>query len=393
MNNNDGICMSKIDNMKVLHINCNYLTTALHQIMIQKLDILGVENTVFVPTSDVSNSVIDYTNENTIVSECFTRKDRLFYFGKQTKILNSVESNVKNINEYNCIHAYTLFTDGNVAMRLSKKYNIPYVVAIRDTDMNVFLKYRKHLMPLALKILKNASAIFFLSKSYKEQIINNYIFKNIKDEIEKKSYIIPNGIDDFWHKNNYYKENYKVNAKHLKIIYIGRISVRKNISTTIKALNILRNEGVKVEFTIIGNIDDMSEYDKIKNVEYVKYLSVMPKEKLLNYYRNNDIFIMPSHRETFGLVYAEAMSQGVPVIYTKGQGFDGQFDEGIVGFHVSDKKPLEIVDAINKILNNYETISHNASIKSEIFNWKEIAKKYRDIYIKILGEKNENKSK
>lgn len=40
---------------------------------------------------------------------------------------------------------------------------------------------------------------------------------------------------------------------------------------------------------------------------------------------------MPSHKETFGLVYAEAMSQGLPIIYTKNQGFDGQFPDGYVG--------------------------------------------------------------
>ena len=37
-------------------------------------------------------------------------------------------------------------------------------------------------------------------------------------------------------------------------------------------------------------------------------------------YRENDIYVMPSIIETFGLVYAEAMSQGLPVIYTRGQG-------------------------------------------------------------------------
>ena len=43
---------------------------------------------------------------------------------------------------------------------------------------------------------------------------------------------------------------------------------------------------------------------------------------------------MTSLGESFGLTYAEAMSQGVPVIYSKGQGFDGQFKEGVVGYHV-----------------------------------------------------------
>jgi len=43
---------------------------------------------------------------------------------------------------------------------------------------------------------------------------------------------------------------------------------------------------------------------------------------------------MPSITETFGLVYAEALSQGLPVLYTRGQGFDRQFEEGEVGYAV-----------------------------------------------------------
>ena len=55
---------------------------------------------------------------------------------------------------------------------------------------------------------------------------------------------------------------------------------------------------------------------------------------------------MLSIMETFGLVYAEAMSQGLPIIYTKGQGFDEQFDEGKVGYHADCFNIEEIVKRI-----------------------------------------------
>ena len=69
---------------------------------------------------------------------------------------------------------------------------------------------------------------------------------------------------------------------------------------------------------------------------------------------------MPSKTETFGLVYAEAMSQGLPVIYTRGQGFDGQFEEGEVGYSVDCKDKKEISMKIIDIINNYDVISRNA---------------------------------
>ena len=47
------------------------------------------------------------------------------------------------------------------------------------------------------------------------------------------------------------------------------------------------------------------------------------KSELLGIYRSSSIFIMPSTGETFGLVYIEALSQSLPVIYTKGDGVYG----------------------------------------------------------------------
>ena len=52
---------------------------------------------------------------------------------------------------------------------------------------------------------------------------------------------------------------------------------------------------------------------------------------------------MPSFPETFGLVYVEAMSQGLPIIYTKGQGIDGYFEDGKVGYPVNTKDSNDIV--------------------------------------------------
>ena len=76
------------------------------------------------------------------------------------------------------IHAYTLFTDGNVARTLSKKYGVPYVVAIRDTDVNDFFRYRPYLIKLGSQIMKDASAVFFLSESYKRIVLEKYVPSN-----------------------------------------------------------------------------------------------------------------------------------------------------------------------------------------------------------------------
>ena len=96
---------------------------------------------------------------------------------------------------------------------------------------------------------------------------------------------------------------------------------------------------------------------------------------------------MPSITETFGLTYVEAMSQGLPVIYSKGQGFDGRFKEGHIGYHVRSKDTKDIANKIIGITKNYKTISENCTKESLLFNWNEISTEYKEIYKDILHNK------
>ena len=365
--------------MRLLHINCNYIGTTLHQLMIESLNDIGYENTVFVPVYDKKLSVIK-PNNNVIVSECFKKWDRLFFDYKQRKILKSLESIIE-VKNFNLIHAYTLFTDGNCARNLFKKYRIPYVVAVRNTDVNTFFHLRPHLRNRGVKIMLDAESVFFLSESYMNQVFEKYIPNKYYNEIRKKSHIIPNGIDDFWFLN---KPNCDNKIKNIiKLIYAGRIDSNKNIITTQKAMAILNKRGYKVSLTIVGKVADKKVFNRIVNDKNTEYLPAQTKELLLELYRKHNIFIMPSFKETFGLVYVEALSQGLPIIYSKGQGFDNQFPEGTVGYHVAANDARDVADGIEKIINKFYEISKNTISYSKKFNWKEISLKYDEIYKKI----------
>ena len=95
---------------------------------------------------------------------------------------------------------------------------------------------------------------------------------------------------------------------------------------------------------------------------------------------------MPSIRESFGRVYAEAMTQGLPVIFTRGQGFDGLFEDGAVGYAVNPLDYEEIADAIEKISNRYEEMSKNCVEKCKLFDWTAIAKKLEGMYRFAFGK-------
>ena len=93
---------------------------------------------------------------------------------------------------------------------------------------------------------------------------------------------------------------------------------------------------------------------------------------------------MLSKYETFGLVYAEALSQGLPVIYTQNQGFDGFFQNGEVGYATCHSNLEIICQSIKRTIENYDLITDNISKNNlNMFNWNEIAKNYLTIYNSI----------
>ena len=374
----------------VLQIANGYFSNQLFYNLFQNLEDKGINNHVYVPMNK-NDSQAPKTEDIPLgicVSKRFSDIDRILFFRKQYIMFKDVENRM-NLNEIELCHAHTVFANGYIAYKLKQKYNIPYVVAVRNTDINVFFKNMIHLRNIGLRILSNATAVIFLSKSYKDQLFKKYIPSKLKDIIEQKSFIIPNGIDDFWHDNAYYDKKYesvleRIRRKQIKLIYAGVIDNNKNLELSCEAVEQLKKRGWKVEFSVVGRIKEHKVYDSIK--DKVVYMQPVSKDKLIDLYRAADIFIMPSHTESFGLVYAEAMSQGLPVVYTIGQGFDEQFPEGTVGYHVNSRSIEDLVCTVEKIAHEYERISRNTLVEFKRYQWKCIANDYLKIYGDITKE-------
>ena len=145
-----------------------------------------------------------------------------------------------------------------------------------------------------------------------------------------------------------------------------------------------------ITYTVVGKIKNKKIYNYLCKNKRFNYLGIMDKEELINVYKDADIFVMPSINETFGLVYAEAMSQGVPVLYTKNQGFDGQFDEGVVGYSIECTSVKDIQKKIEMIIKNYSTINVNCIELVKNYSWSRIEEIYRGIYEEVLEKVSNN---
>ncbi|WP_339316206.1 glycosyltransferase family 4 protein [Oceanobacillus sp. FSL W7-1304] len=369
--------------MKILHINSYFNGSKFYKNLYDKQVQNGLDISVYVPVPSTNNLNAGDLGEYTIVSANHNKFDRFLFQIKHYKILKDIVKKIE-VDRFSILHAHSLFSNGSIALKLKQKYNVPYIVAVRNTDVNFFFKKMPHLRNLGIKILKEADGIVLLSESYKNLLKEKYIPNNLKDEIDKKISIVPNGINNFWFQNIETKESIPF-KDDLKLLHVGVIDKNKNITTTIKAIEILHNKGYNVTFTLVGRIKNENVYRKIKDLPYINYFPPKPQEELMQIYRENDIFVMPSITETFGLVYAEAMSQGLPVIYSQGQGFDRQFENGTVGASVPSDSETDIANQIQNILVNYHKISVNCTMKVDKFHWGNIVEQYSQLYSKLIN--------
>lgn len=371
--------------MKILHINSYFNGSLFFKNLYDSQRRKKMDFDVFIPVSKpVSNPEV--FGEYSVVSQNHTRFDRLFFKVKHEKIYKDIQGKL-DLSSYTVTHAHSLFSNGLIAMRLKKAYGIPYIVAVRNTDVFTFFQKMIHLRKLGIRIMQEAEQVIFLSPAYRSHVIRHYVPAALQEEIWEKSRVIPNGIDRFWfeHRQRCPK---RIHTNPLRLLYVGVINENKNISATVQAMEILKTEGISAELTAVGKIRDQKVFQALKSSPLVQFKAPVRQEELLQIYRNHDIFVMPSRHESFGLVYAEAMSQGLPVIYSKGQGFDGQFKDGEVGFAVDPTDPKDLADKIRRIREDFERLQVSAQSNLSKFDWDTIAETYSDIYRSVEPWKN-----
>jgi glycosyltransferase involved in cell wall biosynthesis len=292
-------------------------------------------------------------------------------FTRKRHILQQQYDPLFQRNKPDMIHAHTLYSDGSLAYNYYKKYDTPFIVAVRSTDIDVFLKYKPWLKRYGKQILDHASKIIFISPSLKKRFIQ--IFGR---RYESKSGVISNGINPSYLNSG--EPRKRILHTPLELLYVGSFLKRKNVPALIKLV-----EKIEARLTIVGEggNEEKKVLRMIRNSGKVNYLGrIDDQSKLTQIYRQSDIFIMTSQGETFGLVYLESMSQGLPVLYSKDTGIDGLFKEGSIGYGITPGSVPEMKEAINKILANYQEISRNCVAEARKLNWTRIAESYLDIY-------------
>lgn len=231
-------------------------------------------------------------------------------------------------------------------------------------------KYNK----LFLDVFRHFDCFVAVSGSVEEAF--NKIYKK-----EDKSIVINNLVDTNKIKNKA-KEKCDVllNKKEINFVSVGRLHKQKGFDRVIEAIKMLKDNNLlpdNFKYRLYGDGSEKTYLlDKINEYGLNDYIFLMGVVKNpYKYIKNNDLFILSSVYEPFGLVIVEAMTLGVPVLATKNHATGELIDDRWNGY-ITDNSTDGIYAGMKYLIAN----------KEEINKYKKNLKKYSYRNDKIIEQ-------
>lgn len=196
-----------------------------------------------------------------------------------------------------------------------------------------------------------------------------------------RTVVIPNGVDLPARVD-------RTKSSTFRLLYIGRLDPIKGIENLIEACALLatREPHLLWSLTIAGAGDadytrrlaDLVQQRHLgMRISFIGHVQGAQKTGLFG---NSDVTIVPSHSENFGIVVAESLAHGVPVIASKGAPWSGLESRGC-GFWV-DNSPPTLASTLSRIKSmDTEEMGRRGRIWMEHeFAWDRIANRTIEVY-------------
>jgi glycosyltransferase involved in cell wall biosynthesis len=108
------------------------------------------------------------------------------------------------------------------------------------------------------------------------------------------------------------------NSRPLRVLFLGLVNLRKGVARLLEAARILRDE--PVEFWMVGPVE-IANTRTIGDAGRMKWFGPVTREQAAEYYRDADLFILPTLSDGFAITQLEAQAYGLPVIASKNCGY------------------------------------------------------------------------
>lgn len=304
---------------------------------------------------------------NAPVTEGISKKDRDFYYDANFReLLQIMYKEQVDLVISNTVNVF-------LGAYAADKLDIPHFWLIHEYPENEFSYYIEYIS----EISRLSQKIFSVGGPLNEELNRLFLGRQ---------------IDTFYPYVDVINESYTVKEllvdAPITLFSIGKITKRKNQLELIKAFGEVKIQFPDIELMLIGDaepkyLQECKNYLKEKRIQNVHFLGV--KDNPWTEVPDNAICLLTSKNETFGLVYVEALLNGVPVIISNNDGFLTAF--GIFGKGIIYKQGMhnELVKIICQMIVDFR------SYKSEFLKYrKEASKIYTSskMYQNIIREIN-----
>lgn len=310
---------------------------------------------------------------------------------------------LKKIDELNLdvIHFHSELTMGKLAIKARKKLGIPLVYTVHtmyEEYMHFISKTLAKCFPKTmLKIVKKV-----MKRHIKNADVTIVPTKKIEDlmlsyNIDAEYHIVPTGLKLEMFKKELYKEEDILDLKKqlgftnndFVCVFIGRVSLEKNIDLLINGFKDIDNQNIKL--LIVGDgphLNKIQERVQKENLENkIKFTGLIPWDSIGLYYQIGDIFVNASTSETQGLTYIEALAAGKPLVVKYDLVLENVITDGYNGFFFNETKELT-----KKIIELYENknllnqIKKNTEKSVEIFDQQTYVYKALEVYRRAIDK-------
>jgi glycosyltransferase involved in cell wall biosynthesis len=200
--------------------------------------------------------------------------------------------------------------------------------------------------------------------------------------------VVPEPIDlDEWRRRFAAAE--RLTSSRPTVLSVARMYPRKRLDDLLRAAALLRHRIPDVQVRIVG---DGPERDRLGRLhvelglgETVVLLGEVSRAQLSVEYVSADCFCLPTIQEGFGLVFAEAMAAGLPVVACRAAAVPEIVEDGRTGVLVTAKRPDELATAMERVLTNErlrKEFADHARQRVEAYGLDRVAR----AFMEVVGE-------
>jgi glycosyltransferase involved in cell wall biosynthesis len=176
------------------------------------------------------------------------------------------------------------------------------------------------------------------------------------------------------------------------VLFVSSLWPYKNCDGLLRAFAVAKPDLAGHRLVIVGPGRDTTYVrslhelaDRLGIADDVVWVGGVPLEETVDFYRAADVFVYPSHNETFGLTILEAMACGCPVVTSDRSAMPET--AGGAAYLADPEDPAAIAAAIMRALNDGEELRTLGLVRASQFSWAQTAKATLDVYREVHGKR------